>query len=363
MTMILLICSLVFNIFFAIPLIIKYWGRFKRKFLKNSAIIVDEQDLINKVATTTINNKRPLMSFFENSGLPSDYLQWIRPRGVKIHNNFHTSYMLFGLLAYGISTNKRKIINYVDSRIEADIDKNGSLSYPLSRLDQIPIGMSMILIKQHKNSQKYNVAISQLLEFIFRKFNEEGRVLYLSQTETQHVDAIGMFIPFLSLLKNIEQEHNDIIKEIIQQTIDDFMKYGVDFNTHIPSHGFNIKTKCKIGSSNWGRGIGWFLLGLSFVEEFSDPILNDSIAKLDYTQFPGQDSHFDSSTALMIEIYKKRKNLTPKTSWQYILPYITKDGNVGSCSGDTYSYNRYSNSFGSSELCNGLLLYLSTLKS
>lgn len=355
-----LICSMVFNLFLVIPLFVKYWGRFKQRFFGNSIIIIDEQDLIDKIVSTTLNNKKPLMTFFESTGLPSDYLQWISPRGAKIHNNFQTSYMLFGLLSYGIATNRIDIIDYVDSRIEMDIDENGTLSYSLSRLDQVPIGMSMILIGQYKNSQKYNVAINQLLEYIIDKYRTDGRVLYLSHSETQHVDAIGMFIPFLSLLSNVD--HNDIIKEIINRTIDDYFQYGVDNNTHIPSHGFNIKTKCKIGSSNWGRGIGWFLLGLSFVEDFSDSILNDSITKLDYTQFPGQDSHFDSSTALMIEIYKHRKNLPFKRSWEFIIPYITREGNVGSCSGDTYSYNRYSNTFSPSELCNGLFLYLVTLR-
>lgn len=81
---------------------------------------------------------------------------------------------------------------------------------------------------------------------------------------------------------------------------------------------------------------------------------------MNYTQFPNSNNKFDSSTALMFEIYKQAKNPNRPLSLSFIKPHILKTGFVDDCSGDTYNLNDYSHSFGESELCNGLLLMLAS---
>lgn len=79
---------------------------------------------------------------------------------------------------------------------------------------------------------------------------------------------------------------------------------------------------------------------------------------MNYTQFPNSNNKFDSSTALMFEIYKQAKNPNRPLSLLFIKPHILKMGFVDDCSEDTYNLNDYSLSFG--ELCNGLLLMLAS---
>lgn len=354
---VLIILSILLNIFLIVPIILKYFSRYKN--IRQYNHHINQSDIVNHVLNASLKINKPIMSFYEYSGLPTDYIQLLRPRGASIKYNFQTSYLLFGLTSYGIFSNNENVVKYVNSKLCKLLTNDGHISYPLFRIDQVPIGMSMILLNQYLGISAYDTAINQLLDFIIYRYKTDGRVLYLPESDVQHVDTIGMYIPFLCMLR--QNNSNPLISEIINSGIEEYSRFGTDAVTHLPSHGYNLKSKRKIGSSNWGRGIGWYLLGLSFVDEFKDSILDKYVSELEYTQFPGQDSHFDSSTALMVEIYKRKKNLKSDSDMNFILPYMTKKGNVGSCSGDTYGYNCYSHSFDHSELCNGLFLYLATI--
>ena len=80
---------------------------------------------------------------------------------------------------------------------------------------------------------------------------------------------------------------------------------------------------------------------------------------MDYSQFLGQPfGEFDSSTALMFEIFKQSRSSKRKANISLFKLHTTESGMIADCSGDTESYNRYSHTFCKSELCNGLFLIL-----
>lgn len=91
----------------------------------------------------------------------------------------------------------------------------------------------------------------------------------------------------------------------------------------------------------------------------ADKKIENTIAKLDYSQFPGQPyGDFDTSTALMFEIFKQSRSSKRKANISVLKSHTTESGMIADCSGDTDSYNRYSHTFCKSELCNGLFLIL-----
>lgn len=352
----LLLLSLFLNLAFVIPLIWRYKVAHKFRYLNKD---ITDEELLNIVSESAIRNKKDLMLFFEPSGTIFDFKQLIRPRGKNITNNFQNSYLLYGLTMYAIAYKKQNLITQIIEKVETFINENGHLDYPLNRLDQIPIGMTLIELDRNTN-HKYTKAIKQIYDFIIHRYEADGRVLYITGTSYQHVDSLGMYIPFLRLYADYYNDTKAV--EIIKYGVEEYMKYGVDSVTGMPAHGFNIHSKVKIGSINWGRGLGWYLLGMSYVDDFNSEKLNATLRNIESDQFPGQMSHFDSSTSLMMKIYLLKKKLADRPeSLDFIKPYITKKGNVGNCSGDTYTYNRYATTFGESELCNGLLLYLGAL--
>lgn len=352
----LLLLSLIVNLFFLFPLLLKKRNHHNPQYLSKA---ISDEKLLSMVAQASITKKKKLMVFYEPTGTIYDYRQFLHPRGKEIINNFQDSYLLFGLVSYALAYNRQDILNHVIEKVNNSLDSNGNLKFALIRLDQIPFGLTLMLLDTH-TSNKYTTAIKQIYDFIINRYNSDGTMLYIHGSNFQHVDSIGMYVPFLSLYSKY---YNDLRSlEIIKHGIEEYQKFGVDNTTGMPAHGFNIESKIKIGSINWGRGLGWYLLGLSFIDNIENVCLDKTLQHIKFDQFPGQVSQFDSSTSIMANIYMLKKKLDNMPgSLDFIKPYISKAGNVENCSGDTYTYNRYSNTFGASELCNGLLLYLGSL--
>lgn len=186
----------------------------------------------------------------------------------------------------------------------------------------------------------------------------QGRILYVKDSDIDLDDVLGMCIPFLMEYYNVTHDSTALVT--VNENMERFHRYAVNPRTGLPAHGYNLRTGIPVGSANWGRGIGWYLLASAFCPQIEDNILDNTLFKLDYTQFPGSSSNYDSSYSIMCEIYKQSKNKKRKLSLQFIKSHILKNGMVDDCSGDTYGLNNYSHTFGESELCNGLLLILAS---
>jgi hypothetical protein len=112
-----------------------------------------------------------------------------------------------------------------------------------------------------------------------------------------------------------------------------------------------------VGSTNWGRGIGWYVLSLSYMQDIKNTALDKMLPMLQESQFPQSSTELDSSTALMFEIYMQCKGIH-QHSINFIKPYITQEGKIMNCSGDTYDFNNHSRILGPAELTQGLFLLL-----
>ena len=58
-----------------------------------------------------------------------------------------------------------------------------------------------------------------------------------------------------------------------------YYRKGVDKETGIPFHGYDWNSGIRVGSANWGRGIGWYLLAAAYCPQFKDEKLNESLKK------------------------------------------------------------------------------------
>ena len=166
-----------------------------------------------------------------------------------------------------------------------------------------------------------------------------------------------MYVPFLVEYSKLTGD--TLANSIAYDNMKEFYKYGVDKETGIPSHGYNLKTHIKVGSSNWGRGIGWYILAASYLPEFTDEKIDENLPLISKTQFPQTSRNFDSSTALLFEIYMQNRGFHSRNI-DFVKPYILQTGFVTECSGDTYDFNNHSYIFGSAEMTNGLLLMLAS---
>ena len=80
-----------------------------------------------------------------------------------------------------------------------------------------------------------------------------------------------------------------------------------------------------------------------------------------FCQFPGSSDEYDSSTSTMLLYcfsFMQHSRLTKNEVLSLFVHFIDKDGSLLRSSGDTLWLNKYSNSFGKSELSQGMLLLL-----
>lgn len=353
--------SILINIIVILPYIKPYYKKIRNKFFpaEHFETNVPDSIVLDKVLKETVNFNSVKMSMNEQKGLFKDLKAFFKPtRNIAIKNNYYTSYGLAGASYYAIYKNdsiqmlklKEKADNYVDS-------SNHRLNYNIEKIDQTPIGILFLNLYKYYHNNLYFQVAKNLFEDI-NAMRKDSIIYYASNSDCQLNDALGMYIPFL--MEYFEISKDSLAYKIADYNMKQYYKYGVNKETGIPSHGYNIQSKIQVGSANWGRGIGWYLIAAAYCPQFKDERLDISLRNMNYSQFPGSSQDFDSSTALMFEIYKQSKNKNRKLNLNFIKPHILKTGFVDDCSGDTYGLNNYSHTFSESELCNGLLLILSS---
>lgn len=284
--------------------------------------------------------------------------------------NYPRAFLFFGLIRYYISRNDRDKVGEIKKAFDKLLTPDGKPTFNLDKVDQVPFGITAIELYRIYNENKYKVFFENLYQFLFQRKDINGLVFYRKGQQNQLNDLIGMVVPFLVEYYRITNNAEALI--IAKKQLDFYIKYGVDKETYIPAHGINLSSMVKTGSINWGRGIGWYLLGLSSYYEVTGEYykefigIKNSLEKLQldnklYSQFPGSSISYDASTSTMFlysfihlyELYKDRKELITIFS-----DFIDKNGYLMQTSGDTYGLNSYSETFGLSELSQGILLLL-----
>lgn len=358
----LLAISLLCNVLAILPYVNTYYNKIERKYFPPQTFSVEtpDQEVLDKVCKTTLCLKGVKMSMNENHGLPQDLKAFFsKKRNTETKNNFFTAYAMVGMSYYAAVKRDSLLMNEIKKKSENFINsKESTLTYPITKIDQAPIGILFLnLYKWYKDPVYLNVA-KKLFEKVKTMRQPNGVIMYSAYSNCNYVDALGMYVPFL--MEYYNETTDTLAYQIADFNMKEYYKYGVNHATGIPAHGYNTKNGIQVGSINWGRGIGWYLLAAAYCPQIDDKNLMHSLSVSEYTQFPGNSEHFDSSTALMFEIYKQSKQPNRQLSLDFIKPHIRTNGYIDDCSGDTYNFNSYSQSFSESELCNGLLLILAS---
>lgn len=357
----LLAFSLLFNIIILLPYSSAIFHKVQKKLFPSSYFTTETPDMevLDKVCEATIELDGKEKQECEARGVPYDQFSYYGIRNNAGHKNgIFVSYGLIGASYYAAFRNDSTSMNKLKKKAQEFIaaDK-GVLTYDIEFIDQIPIGLLYLNLYKWFKDPVYLKIAKQVYNRV-KEFREPNGIIMYRKGERQYIDVFGMYVPFLMEYFCVTKD--SLAYKIADYNMEVYRSRGVDKETGIPFHGYNIRTGLPIGSANWGRGIGWYLLGAAFCPQFNDERLNKSLSLLEYTQFPGSSERFDSSTALMFEIYKQSKDKNRKLSLDFIKPHVLVNGFVDDCSGDTYDLNDYSHLFGQTSLCNGLLLMLAS---
>lgn len=244
------------------------------------------------------------------------------------------------------------------------------MNEPIYEVDQSLFGISAIILYKQTKMDKYKTYANNLFHWLQKRDTPLG-IPYRPNIDINLIDGLGMYNPFLIYYSKAYNDSSAYKLAIKQSEL--FIKYAVDAETGICSHGYRIiPPYIKVGSSNWGRGNSWYVLGicdinindLSPLAKHKISLLNKTLIELwnkeqSFSRYIGENGKEDISTTLPILYYLHKHDLIKLTKKQ-VLNYskYMHDGIMYNGSGECGGSNRYSDYSGSSPLTQAMMILL-----
>lgn len=273
-----------------------------------------------------------------------------------------------GLIVYYEDSKNKDIFKAIRDYYQGILSKKNKGYTIFTLTDQIMHGRNILWLIDNGYTE-FQCLIDEATNFIKTNKNEQGFLSYSQNNKNViYVDALGMICPFC--VKYGNDEDRELFEIGIRQLL--FHIRNVTDEKEMPYHAYNLSTNEVLGSSSWGRGLGWMFYGLSGVlsslrkndatydtiltyyiylceyvyENFSDGILYNDYCLKDHV-----DTSAVSMIAASIAIGLKEK-LLPIKYYDFIEQAvgiieknISEDGNVLSCSRDCLGINNTSKEY------------------
>ena len=277
--------------------------------------------------------------------------------------------------------NKKEIDKVINKYLNNNFDPNGQWKEKPKFVDGAILSYAIMNLDE---SDKYKLSFDYMYELIKELMGDDCTVKYRkSMPNYRYVDTVGFICPFL-VKYGVKYKCNEAIKLAVGQ-IKEYFKYGFDKDSKIPFHAYDTKNKYKLGLCGWGRGLGWFALGLmdSWLElpkdseykkqleeiiiQYSEVILS---VQLDNGGFgwtvTRRETRVDSSTTATLAWFllnaSKIKGINDKCkiasnkAIKYLMTVTKRDGAIEFSQGDTKDIGVYSMLFDIMPFTQGLAL-------
>lgn len=220
---------------------------------------------------------------------------------------------------------------------------------------------------------KYRSALDETYKMILSLVGGEGTVAYKSHVSNfRFVDTIGFICPFLvtyGLKFNVPEAVHLAVRQITEYSV-----YGMMHQVHLPFHTYEVESKIPVGLSGWGRGLGWYVIGLIDTwhtlpdshpqkMELGTLVINTARAAIKFQEHNGgfhwlmfdKGSRLDSSTAATLAWFFTLAAEIPEISEEclaarekaldYLQSVTRRSGAVDFSQGDTKGIGVYSQNF------------------
>lgn len=374
-------------------LLINVYPLYRRKFKKDKILSFSK---LNEIKETIVNcglmmiqSKKVHMSFNDEEGLYV-FLSKMKSKFSKKSSNkyqyfnFPRAWLLNGLFDEYQESKREDIYKVLTAEVDKVIDGNGNLKFKFDKIDQSLFGLVLIKLYAKTNDDKYKKALEKIEKGVHKFIIPNTDLIsYRVGTNVCFVDTLGMICPFFYLYA-YEFDSNEL-RNIANSQIKYYIENGLDSNTKLPVHAIDLDNEMLLGSTNWGRGIGWFIVGLAYALKYTDSKNNKDyelfkdtyhniINKLEsiklencyWPQFVGHtnDNNIDTSATIMFNYAKHivGEEVDINEIERFLKKSIDVEGFVLNSSGDTMYINKYSSKKGRSELTQGILLSLLSKK-
>ncbi len=349
----------------------------------NYPTIAKASQKLTKTSLRMLKNKRAIMSFNDEDSL---YVKLARVKAWLKRDNRHKNYayfnfplafLLLGLLDRYESSGDTKLLEDIEQKCTELVSSSGQLIFTFDKVDQAMFGLVFLRLYTIARAKKYLTASNEIYKNVLSYVGDDDIVRYRKGVDVAFIDTIGLVCPFLIMYADITDCKS--ARVLAEKQVNHVLDTGLDKDGILPFHAVDLNLNAPLGSINWGRGIGWWVLGLAPLAAKSDKdhpnkyftALQKILAFLErarldneyWPQFIGHtnDNTIDSSATLMFLLATQQAGIRHIES-QELLSVIGRcvdsSGKVINASGDTIYINKYSRVKGASELAQGLMLSL-----
>lgn len=245
--------------------------------------------------------------------------------------------------------------------------------------------LAYALMKSTSATIELKPAFDQILEVINTNKDEDGLIAYRSFIPTiRFVDTIGFICPFLTKY-GLTFDRPELIDLALNQ-IKDYTENSFAKDRFLPAHAYDAKENFPLGVYGWGRGLGWYILGIVDMRtELPEnhvyrPYLEECIIRSAEEALTLQmkdggykamlvvaNSRYDSSATsivgwLLFNAYQitgdnKYREASHKCITR-LMKATRKDGSIDFCQGDTKGIGMYADTFDIMPFVQGLTVRL-----
>ncbi len=133
------------------------------------------------------------------------------------------------------------------------------------QLDNPPLaldGYNLLMVHRIAPSQRYENALKAMANHFLNNCPRLGGCLpYSRDGKLLLVDTLGMLCPFLAAYG---RDFDDPEATALAKTqLLDFISRNLDPDSRLPFHAYYQGGPYRLGAHAWGRGVGWYLIGLA----------------------------------------------------------------------------------------------------
>ncbi|HLA56756.1 MAG TPA: glycoside hydrolase family 88 protein [Flavobacterium sp.] len=168
--------------------------------------------------------------------------------------------LVLGLTECVYKTNDESQKSQITNFVQSKLDDSGNWKNTPKEIDGVILAYSFLNVDwlDHK---KYKPAYDAMWKMVREMVGDDGTIQYRTNMKSyRYVDTIGFVCPFL-MAYGIRFNNNEAIDLCVKQ-IAEFNKYGMLNGEFIPCHTYHTETKLPVGLFGWGRGLGWYAIGL-----------------------------------------------------------------------------------------------------
>lgn len=227
--------------------------------------------------------------------------------------------------------------------------------------------LAYAILKSTENVQEIKPAMDDIYQLILDRYQESDQTVCYRKflPKIRFVDTIGFICPFLmcySKRYNCEEARVIAQNQIIQYYKKAYLKHS-----GLIAHAYDNETEVPLGIYGWGRGVGWWMLGIidSYLEKPSEQLKRmiietaDKIAKFENdnggfsSNLALKDNTESSTTAIAAYFYQKCYEITSKKDYQKIMDRCMtalmkntrRSGEIDFSQGDTKGIGIYSQTY------------------